>query len=160
MNEIEVCVSGTVCTEVTRRPVAGDREVTTFRLACTPRHFKDGQWHAGVTSYFSVGCFGALGRNVFASVHRGDPVVVRGRLRVRVWERDGASNTSVDIEAVSLGHDLVFGTSTYLRTPKSSDAAAATADAWAGIDPAVAAVAQAAGISPERAAQDFAAEAA
>lgn len=153
MNDIEITVCGNVCSDVSRRSIAPDRDVTAFRIASTPRHLKEGQWTSGATAYFAVSCFGALGRNVFGSVHRGDPVVIRGRLRMRTWEKDGVTHTSADVEAIAVGHDLTLGTAVFHRPSRNE----ASADPWAGMDPAVAQAAREAGLDPARARQDFAA---
>jgi single-strand DNA-binding protein len=42
--------------------------------------------------------------------------VVSGRLKVRDWDNGERSGTSVEIEADSLGHDLVWGTTQFSRT--------------------------------------------
>jgi single-strand DNA-binding protein len=39
-----------------------------------------------------------------------------GRLRVRDWDNGERAGTSVEIEAETLGHDLVWGSSTFTRT--------------------------------------------
>ncbi|MBJ7281217.1 MAG: hypothetical protein JHD31_05065, partial [Rhodoluna sp.] len=41
---------------------------------------------------------------------------VMGRLRVRDWDNGERAGTSVEIEAETLGHDLVWGSSTFVRT--------------------------------------------
>lgn len=155
MNDIEMTVCGNICSEIQRRSVSNNREVTSFRLATSARHYREGQWVDGPTTYLTVQCFGALGRNAYASVHRGDPIIVRGRMRVRTWEHEGVTRTAVEIEASSLGHDLVLGTSTFQRPVRTAEAV----DPWAGVDPAVAESARDAGLTPERAAADLAAAA-
>lgn len=145
MNDIEITVTGNVSSDVLQREVAPGRIVTRFSVATSPRLFKDGQWVDGPTSFFNVSCFGTLGQNVFASVHRGDPVLVRGRVRVRTWEADGVRRTSVDIDADALGHDLRRGTAAFQRPVRVS---APAEDTWAGLDPQLVADAQAAGLTP------------
>ena len=49
------------------------------------------------------------------SLHSGDPVVVHGRLVADVWERDGKPQTSFEVVATSVGHDLSHGTSVFTR---------------------------------------------
>lgn len=44
-----------------------------------------------------------------------------GRLRVRDWDNGERAGTSVEIEAESIGHDLVWGSTTYTRTVKSQE---------------------------------------
>ncbi len=151
MNEIEITICGNVCSDVLRRSVGGGREVTSFRVATSARHFRDGQWSDGPTTYVAVQCFGALGRNAIASIHRGEPVIVRGRMRVRTWEHEGVTRTSVDVEATSVGHDLVLGTATFSRSTRAVD----QVDPWSGVDPALAASAREAGLSPDRATADL-----
>ena len=52
---------------------------------------------------------------------KGDRVIVRGRLRVRDWDNGERSGTTVEIEAESLGHDLMFGISSFERTTHTPD---------------------------------------
>ena len=44
-----------------------------------------------------------------------------GRLRVRDWDNGERAGTSVEIEAESIGHDLVWGSTTYTRTVKTQE---------------------------------------
>ena len=44
-----------------------------------------------------------------------------GRLRVRDWDNGERAGTSVEIEAESIGHDLVWGSSTFVRTLNSRE---------------------------------------
>ena len=60
-----------------------------------------------------------LAANLAGSVSVGEPLVVHGRLRVREEERDGQRRTSVDIEAVAVGHDLTRGTAAFRRVVKA-----------------------------------------
>ena len=123
MQDIDITITGNVCTDVTQRDLGDNRSVTSFRLVSSPRVMTNGVWADGPASFFSVGCFGALGRNVFASVHRGDPVVVRGRLRIRTWEADGVTRTSADIAANAVGFDLTLGTATFQRQQRQAPTA-------------------------------------
>ncbi len=153
MNEIEISVTGNVCSEVSQHDYAGGR-FTRFSVACTPRLFKEGRWSDGPTSFFRVGCFGNLGANVFASVHKGDPVLVRGRVTVRNWESDGVTRTSVDINADSVGHDLRFGGAVFQRARRE---AASTDDApWSAVPAELAQEGRDAGLSANRVQADAA----
>lgn len=130
MNENTITVTGNVCADLVSRSTPGGAEVTSLRLASTPRRFRNGAWEDGETNYYTVNCWRTLGRNVFASVHRGDPIVVEGVLRVRKWENNGSSGTSVEIDAQTVGLDLGRGTAVFSRmrreqTPLAEEAAAA-----------------------------------
>jgi single-strand DNA-binding protein len=60
-----------------------------------------------------------MAENVSASVQKGDPLYVYGRLNVRTWERDDRSGTTLEVTAEILGHDLGRGTSTFSRMNKA-----------------------------------------
>ncbi len=53
--------------------------------------------------------------HVAASLHNGDPVVVHGRLVADVWEREGKPQTSWEVVATSVGHDLSHGTTSFTK---------------------------------------------
>ena len=153
MNEIEITVTGKVCSDVSQHDYAGGK-LTRFSVACTPRVYKEGRWSDGPTSFLRVGCFGNLGANVFASLHKGDAVIVRGRVTVRNWESDGVTRTSVDINADSVGHDLRFGSAVFQRARRETPA---TGDApWAGVPADLAADGREAGLSADRVQADAA----
>jgi single-strand DNA-binding protein len=95
--------------------------VATFRLACTPRVRKAGEWTDGATTWLTVTCFRGLADNVASSLGRGDPVLVSGRLRTNVWSKDGVNYERLVLEATSVGHDLTWGTSAFVRTPRTSE---------------------------------------
>jgi single-strand DNA-binding protein len=118
MNESYVTVQGWVGNDVDLRD-AGETQVASFRLGSTPRYNRGGTWVDGQTSWFTVNCWRALGRNVKESVQRGDAVIVHGRVRVDVWEREGMPN-SVQwvVDATFVGHDLTKGTSSFLKTAR------------------------------------------
>jgi single-strand DNA-binding protein len=118
MNESYVTVQGWVGNDVDLRDV-GETQVASFRLGSTPRYNRGGTWVDGQTSWYTVNCWRALGRNVKESVQRGDAVIVHGRVRVDVWEREGMPN-SVQwvVDATFVGHDLTKGTSSFLKTAR------------------------------------------
>ena len=106
---------------------AGEAQVATFRLACTPRRFQrsTGAWVDGHTQWYTVNAWRGLGANCRDSLRRGDPVVVHGRLDVRTWVSSaGVEMTSFEVEAISVGHDLTRGTSRFTKTPATAAPAA------------------------------------
>jgi len=125
MNDTTVTLQGWLGSDVTLRH-AGEVPVANFRLACTPRRFnrRTGGWEDAPTQWYTVNAWRALADNCAASLHRGDPVVVHGRLLASVWTNsDGVEMTSLEVDATHLGHDLSRGTSAFTRTPKSTPAA-------------------------------------
>lgn len=115
MTEI-LTIVGKVATDPTTGRTAGGVAVTNFRLASTHRRFDQATntWVDAETNWFSVAAFRQLAEHVRASLHTGDSVIVTGRLKIRSWEANGKHGTSVDIDAEAIGHDLRWGTSSYM----------------------------------------------
>ena len=123
MNDTQITLAGWIGGEVTLRELTDGRAVVTFRMACTPTRYLDGEWVKGTTSWHTVKAWNRLGRHVASSLASGDHVVVHGRLVADVWERDGKPQTSFEVVATAVGHDLSHGTTVLTR------AGAATAPA-------------------------------
>lgn len=111
-----ITVSGNLGTDVDYRNTQG-YSWANFRLACTPRIRRGDEWVDGHTTWVNVDCGGRIADNVRDSLVKGDPVVVTGRLRTKVWESEGTRHERVVIEANCLGHDLSRGVSQFNRTP-------------------------------------------
>ena len=120
MNDNIITVTGNVCADLVTRSTPSGAQVTSLRLASTPRRLRNGTWEDGETTFFTVNCWRTLGQHVFASVHRGDPIVVQGVLRVRNWESNDKSGTSVEIEAHTVGFDLNRGSAVFTRAQKAA----------------------------------------
>jgi single-strand DNA-binding protein len=119
MNESYVTLQGWVGNDVDLRDV-GETQCASFRVGSTPRYIKNGTWVDGQTSWYTINCWRGLGKNVADSIRRGDAVVVHGRVRVDVWEREGhpASVTWI-VDATFVGHDLNRGTSSFAKAART-----------------------------------------
>jgi single-strand DNA-binding protein len=118
VNETYVCIVGNVVDHPVRRVTRSNTPFVTFRLASTVRRQDpagSGEYVDAGTTFVNVTAFRTLGINVDASIRKGDPVVVHGRLRVNQWVSGERSGTSVDIDALTIGHDLSRGRSTFVR---------------------------------------------
>jgi single-strand DNA-binding protein len=126
MSEFQATVTGTVVTDVTTRTTALGHLVSSFRVAVNPRKFDraTSSWIDQESSYFAVSCWRQMGENAAASLRKGDPVVVTGKLRIRQWEEAGKQGTSVELEASAIGHDLARGVSSFERHRKTTEIAA------------------------------------
>lgn len=102
--------------------------VASFRLACTPRVKRGGDWVDGHTTWLTVTCFRGLAEHVAGSLRRGDPVIVVGRLRTNVWAKDGVEHERLVLEATTVGHDLTWGTSAFRRSTRTTVPADRQAD--------------------------------
>ncbi|MFD5335926.1 single-stranded DNA-binding protein [Streptomyces hawaiiensis] len=127
MNETMVCAVGRVATQPVYREMASGPSAR-FRLAVTARYWdrEKSTWTDGHTNFFTVWANRQLATNTAASLTVGEPVIVQGRLKVRTDVREGQSWTSADIDAVSIGHDLAWGTSAFRRAGKTDTAPSPT----------------------------------
>lgn len=117
----QITITGNVGTDVELRG-GGTHEWTyaQFRLASTPRSFRNGSWHDGQTTWIGVTCKNkTLAENVKASISKGDPVIVTGKLTTSSYSRDDQTHERQIIEAVSVGHDLCRGTSAFRRVERA-----------------------------------------
>ena len=120
--------------------------MTSFRLASNSRRLNKstGEWGDGPTSWFAISVWRGLGENAFRSLHKGERVIVSGRLQVRAWETSESRGTDVDITADAIGHDLLWGTTTFQKGARASapppewSTAGPQTDAWATAAPAAA----------------------
>jgi single-strand DNA-binding protein len=116
MNDTYLTVRGWVGGDVELARVRDDIGVATFRVGCTPRRRRDDGWEDGPTTWYTVKAWRGLADHVAASVRQGQPVLVHGRLEADVWTReDGGTVVRYVLVAVSVGHDLALGTSTFTR---------------------------------------------
>ncbi|MBM9460735.1 single-stranded DNA-binding protein [Nocardioides sp. zg-536] len=137
-NETTVTVQGWIGTVPVVRDVAGTT-VLNFRLGCTPRHYNRtaGEWVDGETQWYGVSAWRRLAAHGAKSLKQGDPVLVHGRLNHRTYvNKNGVEAVSIEIEAVTIGHDLTRGVATFLKAPPAEATAPAreetspAADAW------------------------------
>ncbi|NJC22511.1 single-strand DNA-binding protein [Arthrobacter pigmenti] len=114
-----VTIRGFVGTEPKCSVAGSGLPITKFRLGSTNRFLdkKTNTWTDGETNWYSISLFRQLATNAGVSLQKGDPIIVSGRLRIRPWvNEEGKSGTTVEIDADSAGHDLVFGTANFRRS--------------------------------------------
>jgi len=113
-----ITIRGYAAADVVLRSTHKGEPMATLRIGSKERRFDKitNEWIDGHTNWFTVTMFRALAQNVAASIHKGDDIIVTGKLRVKNWLReDGRTGISVDIEADSIGTDLYYGTCNYRR---------------------------------------------
>jgi len=113
-----VTLVGFVAQDPTIRPTATGKQVTRVRVGTTPRYRDDesGQWRDGETSYYDVKCWNRLAEYARLSLHKGEPVIVKGKFRIGNFvDKDGNKRISVEVTADTLGHDLSRGVANYSR---------------------------------------------
>jgi single-strand DNA-binding protein len=113
-----VTLVGFVAQDPSIRTTATGKLLTKVRVGTTPR-YRDGatgQWRDAETSFYNVSCWSRLAEHVRASLHKGDPVIVKGRFRTSSFEdKNGQLRTSIEVTADTVGHDLSRGPANYIR---------------------------------------------
>lgn len=145
-----ITVTGNVATAPEMKRTPTGVAITTFRVASGQRRYdrEAGAWVDAGTNWYTVSVFRALADHAYASLQKGDRVILSGRLRLRDWDNGTRRGTAVEIDAEALGHDLRWGTTTFVKDTLSGAAdgaarwtepqtdAAGAGDAWAapGVD--------------------------
>jgi single-strand DNA-binding protein len=123
MSDTVIHMIGHVGTDVDYRRVGNGTDLSTFRLASTPRRYDraQGAYVDGTTTWITVQSWRSLAVHVRDAVRRGDPVVVIGKLKTEEWIKDGVRNSRLILEALAVGHDLNRGISTFRKAAASTE---------------------------------------
>jgi single-strand DNA-binding protein len=116
-----VTLVGFVAREPMLRNTKDGTSVADVRIGTTARYLdrENGVWRDGETCYYTVNCWRRLADNVRASLHKGDPVVVKGKFRTRTYkDKEGLVKTEAEIVADTIGHDLSRGIANFIRPPR------------------------------------------
>ena len=109
MRETLVTMVGRLASEVTPRRTSTETTWVRFRIAVNEERYDADQqkWIKAHVSFVSVHCWRGLADRALATLKRGDPVVVFGRLRVHGQDgADEGGRIDVQVEAFHLGLDL------------------------------------------------------
>ncbi|NDL58984.1 single-stranded DNA-binding protein [Phytoactinopolyspora mesophila] len=118
-------VTGNIATKVARERKKDTGEPWVhFRIACNERRYdsRTGTWLDGEPSFYTVVCWQSqLAKNADASLKKGDPVIVHGKVKVREWRDDNnVQRYTTEITATSIGHDLFRGVSAFHKNLRAS----------------------------------------
>ncbi len=114
----QICIRGFVSSDFEMQTTPTGLVVGKFRMGSNTRKLDrvTNQWSDGPTNWYRVTTFRGLAQNAVATLHKGDRVLVMGKLKIENYLRkDGTQGTSVEIEAESIGPDLAFGAAHYSR---------------------------------------------
>lgn len=117
-----ITITGNIATPPERKVTGGGVTITSFRLASSQRRYDKatGGWIDGDTNWYTVSTFRGLAEHAYDSFHKGERVIVTGRLRLREWENGEKKGFAAEVDADAVGHDLLWGTT---RFRKDEDAA-------------------------------------
>jgi single-strand DNA-binding protein len=128
VNEASFSVSGYVATQPKGGWTRDGTRTVFMRLGWTPRRIDKttGEWRDQPSSFVSVICYRKVAENAALCLRRGDPVVVKGSLRVREYgDDDGPKRTAVEVIADSIGHDLSRGITIFKKSTEHLEKTAA-----------------------------------
>src|SRR5215472_10588239 len=120
-NDALFTVTGYVATQPKKGLTKSGTKTLTFRIGWTPREVsrQTGEWADLPSSFASVTCYRKIAENAAYCLRKGDPIVLKGTLRVREYaDQAGTRRNSVDVVADFLGHDLMKGTSMFTKQPQ------------------------------------------
>ena len=118
-NEAHFSVVGFVATQPKSGMTKTGTRTLSMRVGWTPRIFDrtTSEWTDQPSSFVTVQCYKKAAEHGYVCLRRGDPVVVRGTLRVREYvDQNGVRRSSVEVHADSIGHDLSRGITLFNKT--------------------------------------------
>jgi single-strand DNA-binding protein len=129
-----ITVRGFVASEIRSSTTPGGVATASFRLGSTDRRYDraSSTWVDGNTNWFTVQGYRQLAGNIGCSIKKGQRVIIVGRLRIRSWEKDGRIYHVAEIDAESVGHDLMWGSANFTRTAGNNPQAAVAAGVVGG----------------------------
>ncbi len=119
-NEAHFSVVGFVATQPRGGYTKTGSRTVSMRVGWTPRSFdrSTGEWGDQPSSFITVQCYKKIAEHAAVCLRRGDPIVVRGTLRVREFvDQNGLRRSSVEVLADSIGHDLSRGITVFSKAP-------------------------------------------
>ncbi|HSO89767.1 MAG TPA: single-stranded DNA-binding protein [Arthrobacter sp.] len=132
-----ITVRGFVATEIKSSTTPGGVATAWFRIGSTDRRYDraTNAWIDGNTNWFAVQAYRQLAGHIGCSIKKGQPVIVMGRLKMRSWEKDGRIHHVAEIDAESVGHDLMWGSANFIRTAANTLHDAADSSGQAAVPP-------------------------
>lgn len=122
INNDSITIAGNIGNDPTRGETRAGKSVINFRVATRSGYYdqRTGAWVENPSNWYAVAAYGNIADHAKASLHKGDPVIITGRLKVKEWEAGGKKGIDVEISADAIGHDLNWGTSAFVRRPRAN----------------------------------------
>jgi single-strand DNA-binding protein len=123
-NEANVSLIGFVATQPKKIHSKTGTPTVSMRVGWAPRilNKSTGEWSDLPSSFATVWCYRKVAEHASLCLRRGEPIVLRGTLRVREYtDQNGQRRSTVEITADSIGHDISRGLSTYSKLPARTE---------------------------------------
>lgn len=111
--DIPITVVGNIVADPELRFIQNGAAVANFRVASTPRRYdaQAGQYVDGEAVFLTCNVWRQAAENVAETLHKGDRVIVTGRLRQRSYDdKNGERRTVMEVEVDEVGPSLRFAT--------------------------------------------------
>ena len=73
--------------------------IAKMRVVTNGRRLVEGEWQDTDTSWWNVTTFGKTAEAIGDHLHKGDLVMVTGKIKQRDWEKDGIKRTTAEVVA-------------------------------------------------------------
>lgn len=83
--------------------------IAKLRVVTNGRRLVEGEWQDTDTSWWTVTAFGKTAEAVGDHLHKGDLIMVTGKIKQRDWEKDGIKRTTAEIVADEIATVLKAG---------------------------------------------------
>lgn len=126
-----VTLEGNITADPELRFLPSGKAIANFTIACTDSKKEGDTWVDGDKLFVRVNAWEQLGENVAESLHKGDAVVVTGKLFMRDWEdKEGGKRQSLECRAYTVSAQMKRATVTINKATRGS-ASKAAEDPWA-----------------------------
>lgn len=138
-NDTVITIVGNLTADPELRFTPSGAAVANLTVASTPRSFdkNSNEWKDGEAIFMRCSVWRDYAENVAETLHRGDRVIVTGRLRSRSYEHEGQKRTSMEMEIDEIGPALRYASARVTKAERSggggggAPAPAAGGDPWA-----------------------------
>lgn len=123
MRDIHTTIMGNATADPSERTHDGTVSAL-VRIAVTGRYYdaSKSDFTDRKTEFITVFARRQLARNLLASVKKGQPLIVTGRLSSSEWtDQDDTPRHSLNLQAEAIGHDLTYGTATFTKPLRQGD---------------------------------------
>jgi single-strand DNA-binding protein len=130
-------VIGNLTADPEIRYINSGAAVVNFTVASTPRVFDKTtqEWKDGEALFMRCSLWRDAAENVSESLHRGNRVIVVGKLKQRSYEKDGDKRTTIELEVEEIGPSLRYATATPTKASRGgAKPASKAADPWSADD--------------------------
>ena len=133
MNEPTITFVGNITAQPELKFTPTGKAVANLSVACNPRRYDASQstWIDGTPVFWQCEVWGSLGENAVESLHKGDRVLVTGRVKAYTWTPTDGPNVGTEqrrmqILVDEIGPSLRFVTTKPIRVDRAAGGPAAT----------------------------------